>query len=201
MERILVSACLMGRRVRYDGAAKTSGDALLAAWRREGRLVPFCPEVEGGLPVPRPAAEIEGGAGGEAVLAGTARVLTAGGADVTEAFLAGARAALAAARAHGVRVAVLKEGSPSCGSLTVHDGAFGGGRVPGHGVTTALLERHGVAVFGEDRVAEAAARLRDLGDRPPDPREEHPRDLGDRHSGRPSEEHPRDPGAPADRSQ
>ncbi len=169
VERILVSACLMGRRVRYDGAAKTSGDALLAAWRREGRLVPFCPEVEGGLPVPRPAAEIEGGAGGEAVLAGTARVLTAGGADVTEAFLSGARAALAAARAHGVRVAILKEGSPSCGSLTVHDGAFGGRRVPGHGVTTALLERHGVAVFGEDRVAEAAARLRDLGDRPPEP--------------------------------
>lgn len=98
MERILVSACLMGRKVRYDGAAKTSGDALLAAWWREGRLVPFCPEVEGGLPVPRPAAEIEGGAGGEAVLSGAARVLTAGGADVTEAFLAGARAALAAAR-------------------------------------------------------------------------------------------------------
>lgn len=218
MERILVSACLMGRKVRYDGAAKTSGDALLAAWRREGRLVPFCPEVEGGLPVPRPAAEIEGGAGGEAVLAGTARVLTAGGADVTESFLAGARAALAAARAHGVRVAILKEGSPSCGSLTVYDGAFGGRRVPGNGVTTALLERHGVAVFGEERVAEAAARLRELGDRPtgpreedrhgvgdqlPGPREEHRHDLGDRPT-RPYDDHPhslgdRHPGPPGER--
>ncbi|MFS1301577.1 DUF523 domain-containing protein [Streptosporangium longisporum] len=164
MDRIMVSACLMGRRVRYDGAAKTSEDALLAAWRRQGRLVAFCPEVEGGLPVPRPAAEIEGGAGGGAVLDGTARVLTAGGEDVTAAFVAGARAALEAARSCGARVAILKEGSPSCGSLTIHDGAFAGGRVPGHGVTTALLERNGIAVFGEGRVAEAAAYLREHGE-------------------------------------
>ncbi|MBB2913102.1 uncharacterized protein YbbK (DUF523 family) [Streptosporangium becharense] len=162
MERILVSACLMGRKVRYDGAAKTSGDALLAAWREEGRLIPFCPEVEGGLPVPRPAAEIENGAGGAAVLAGAARVLTTEGSDVTGAFLAGAQAALAVARSFDVKVAILKEGSPSCGSLTVYDGTFHGNRMPGRGVTSALLELHGVAVFGEDRIAEAAARLREI---------------------------------------
>ncbi|MEV0595328.1 DUF523 domain-containing protein [Nonomuraea cavernae] len=162
MERILVSACLMGRRVRYDGGAKTSSDAVLAAWRREGRLVPFCPEVEGGLAVPRPAAEIEGGLGGAAALAGDARVLTADGSDVTARFLAGARAALDAARARGVRLAVLKEGSPSCGALAVYDGTFSGRRVPGRGVTTALLERHGVRVFTEDHLDEAAAYLRTL---------------------------------------
>ncbi|GAA4236287.1 DUF523 domain-containing protein [Streptosporangium album] len=158
----MVSACMMGRKVRYDGAAKTSGDALLATWRQEGRLVPFCPEVEGGLPVPRPAAEIEGGAGGTAVLAGTARVLATDGTDVTQAFLAGARAALAAAQALGVRVAILKEGSPSCGSLTIYDGSFAGRRLPGSGVTTALLEQHGIAVFGEDRIPDAGIRLREL---------------------------------------
>ncbi len=162
VEMILVSACLMGRKVRYDGAAKTSGDALLAQWRQEGRLVPFCPEVSGGLPVPRPAAEISGGAGGAAVLAGTARVLAADGTDVTEEFLAGARAALTAVRSAGARIAVLKEGSPSCGSLAVYDGAFRGRLLPGRGVTTALLEEHGVAVFGEDRIADAAVRLREL---------------------------------------
>ncbi|MFJ2032767.1 DUF523 domain-containing protein [Streptosporangium sp. NPDC087985] len=162
MEKVMVSACLMGRKVRYDGAAKTSGDALLATWRQEGRLVPFCPEVEGGLPVPRPAAEIEGGAGGAAVLAGTARVLATDGTDVTQAFLAGARAALAAAQALGVRVAILKEGSPSCGSLTIYDGGFAGRRLPGSGVTTALLEQHGIAVFGEDRIPDAGVRLREL---------------------------------------
>ncbi|MCK2217878.1 DUF523 domain-containing protein [Actinomadura sp. ATCC 31491] len=162
MEKILVSACLMGRRVRFDGGAKTSQSALLAGWREEGRLVPFCPEVSGGLPVPRPAAEIEGGAGGAAVLAGEARVVTADGSDVTEAFVEGARAALEAARSAGVRLAVLKEGSPSCGSLAVHDGGFQGRRVPGQGVTTALLERHGIRVFSEERLAEAAGYLRTL---------------------------------------
>ncbi|GII66217.1 hypothetical protein Skr01_63020 [Sphaerisporangium krabiense] len=162
MERILVSACLMGRAVRFDGRAKRLDDALLARWRDEGRLVPFCPEMEGGLPVPRPPAEIEGGAGGAAVLAGQARVLTPAGADVTANFLAGAHAALAVARSMGVRVALLKEGSPSCGSLRVHDGTFRGRVAPGAGVTAALLEAGGVRVFGEDRLAEAAAHVAGL---------------------------------------
>lgn len=162
MERILVSACLMGRKVRYDGGAKTSSDAQLAAWRDEGRLVVFCPEVEGGLPTPRPAAEIEGGVGGDAVLSGAARVLATDGGDVTAEFLSGAQAALAFAQSFGVRLAVLKEGSPSCGSLTIYDGTFRGRRTPGHGVTAALLELHGIKVFSEDRIADAADYLRSL---------------------------------------
>ncbi|GAA0911260.1 DUF523 domain-containing protein [Nonomuraea longicatena] len=160
MERILVSACLMGRKVRFDGRAKTSSDAILARWREEGRLVVFCPEVEGGLPIPRPAAEIEGGAGGAAVLSGAARVLAADGSDVTAEFLAGAQAALARARSFGVRLAVLKEGSPSCGSLAIHDGTFQGRRTPGDGVTAALFELNGIRVFSEDRLAEAEEYLR-----------------------------------------
>jgi uncharacterized protein YbbK (DUF523 family) len=162
VERILVSACLMGRRVRYDGGAKTSSDAWLAGWREEGRLVPFCPEVEGGLPIPRPAAEIEAGAGGAAVLSGAARVLATDGSDVTAEFLAGAQAALAVARPAGIRVAVLKEGSPSCGALAIYDGTFSGRRTPGQGVTTALLERHGIRVFTEEQIPEAAEYLRTL---------------------------------------
>ncbi|RVX43535.1 uncharacterized protein YbbK (DUF523 family) [Nonomuraea polychroma] len=162
MEKILVSACLMGRRVRYDGGAKTSSDAWLAGWREEGRLVPFCPEVEGGLPIPRPAAEIEGGAGGAAVLSGAARVLATDGSDVTAEFLAGAQAALAVARSFGIRLAVLKEGSPSCGALSIYDGTFRGRRTPGQGVTTALLESNGIRVFTEEHVDEAAEYLRTL---------------------------------------
>lgn len=162
MERILVSACLLGRRVRYDGGAKTSADETLAAWRAEGRLVPYCPEVEGGLPVPRPPAEIEGGAGGEAVLAGEARIRTQAGADVTEHFLAGARGALELARSRGARLAVLKEGSPSCGVLQIYDGSFQGRKNPGRGVTAALLARHGIAVFNEDQIPLAAAHLAGL---------------------------------------
>lgn len=162
VERILVSACLLGSRVRYDGGAKTSDDDLLARWRAEGRLVRFCPEVEGGLPVPRPPAEIEGGAGGAAVLAGAARILTPEGDDVTAAFLSGARQALAVARSLGVRVAILKEGSPSCGSLRIYDGTHRGRTTPGQGVTTALLELNGIRVFGEDRIPDAASYLESL---------------------------------------
>ncbi|WP_173095583.1 DUF523 domain-containing protein [Actinomadura verrucosospora] len=149
MERILVSSCLVGRPVRYDGAAKPVQGALVERWRAEGRLVPFCPEVSGGLAVPRPPAEIVGGDGG-AVLDGTARVVTDAGADVTAEFLRGARLALAAAERSGARIALLKEGSPSCGSGRVYDGTFTGAPVPGAGVTTALLRRAGVSVFGED---------------------------------------------------
>lgn len=158
MEQILVSACLLGRPVRFDGTGKRSSDPLFEQWRAEGRLVAFCPEVSGGLPVPRPAAEITGGSGGD-VLDGRARVLTRDGGDVTGYFLDGARQALEQARAHGARIAILKEGSPSCGGLRIHDGSFEGRKVPGEGVTTALLERNGIAVFAEDAVAAAAVRL------------------------------------------
>ncbi|MFA1545860.1 DUF523 domain-containing protein [Actinomadura chokoriensis] len=149
MERILVSSCLAGRRVRYDGAAKPVGGELFERWRTEGRLVPFCPEVSGGLAVPRPPAEIIGGDGAD-VLDGTARILTDAGDDVTVEFLRGARLALDTARRSGARVAVLKEGSPSCGGHRIYDGTFTGTSSPGAGVTTALLQRSGIKVFSED---------------------------------------------------
>src|SRR4051794_8172850 len=141
MESILVSACLLGRPVRYDGTGKRSDHRVFERWRAEGRLVPVCPEVHGGLPVPRPPAEIRSGLGGD-VLDGRARVVTRGGEDVTAYFLEGARQALEQARANGVRMAILKESSPSCGVGRVYDGTFSGAAVPGEGVTTALLERH-----------------------------------------------------------
>lgn len=163
MDRVLVSACLAGRPVRYDGRARPVGDALLDRWRAEGRLVVHCPEVAGGLPVPRPPAEIEPGATAADVLAGRARILTPAGDDVTAYFTAGARAALAFARDRGVAVAVLKESSPSCGLREVYDGTFTGRRRPGPGVTAHLLAGHGIAVFTEHDLAAADARLRGAG--------------------------------------
>lgn len=158
-KKLLVSACLLGQAVRYDGAAKRCDHALLARWLAEGRVLPLCPELLGGLPVPRPPAEIARGAGGAAVLAGAAPVRDITGQDVSEPFLAGARRALALAQAEGVRVAVLKEGSPSCGSARIRDGSFGGLSVAGEGVTTALLREAGLQVFSEDQLAEAQACL------------------------------------------
>lgn len=158
MIRILVSACLLGERVRYDGRDAAHPHPVLERWAREGRLVPLCPEVAGGLGVPRPPAEIAG-EGGDQVLEGSARVLTCAGADVTGAFLRGARAALEAARAAGVRLAVLKDASPSCGTRSIHDGSFSGRTRPGRGVTAAMLDRQGIRVFGEDELDAAAAYL------------------------------------------
>lgn len=148
--RVLVSACLLGRPVRYDGRAST-GRAKLDALHEAGRVVWICPEVSGGLAVPRPPAEIVGG-DGTAVLAGTARVLTRDGADVTHAFLAGAQATLALAQAEGVRVAVLKARSPSCGNAQIYDGSHSGTLVDGLGITAALLQSHGIRVLNEDEL-------------------------------------------------
>lgn len=161
MIRILVSSCLLGERVRYHGGHARSDDSRLRRWVEDGRVVPFCPEVDGGLPTPRPPAEIRGG-DGEAVLRGAAEVVTADGARVTEAFLKGAERALEAARAHGVGLAILTEASPSCGSGRIHDGTFSGRTRAGRGVTSALLERHGIRVFAADELDAAAACLERL---------------------------------------
>ncbi|MDN3555346.1 DUF523 domain-containing protein [Halomonas maura] len=158
MDKILISACLLGQPVRYDGRAKPQHSAILARWRREGRLVAVCPELQAGLATPRAAAEIQGG-GGLAVLDGAARVVTIDGVDVTSAFLHGARLALDLCRAHDVRYALLTEASPSCGSGEIHDGRFAGRRVAGAGVTSALLARHGVRVFSHHQIASLAEVL------------------------------------------
>jgi uncharacterized protein YbbK (DUF523 family) len=160
--RVLVSACLLGERVRYNGAHKRCDDGALRRWIDEGRVIAVCPEVAGGLGVPRPAAEITGAAGGSGVLDGDARVITSEADDVTPAFLRGAERALAVAQAHGVRVAVLKEGSPSCGVRRTSDGSFSGVKIDDSGVTAALLRRHGIAVFSEHEIALADAALADL---------------------------------------
>lgn len=152
---------MVGRPVRYDGAAKPVGADLFARWRAEGRLVPICPEVSGGLAVPRPPSEIVGG-DGQAVLDGTAQVRTDTGEDVTAEFLHGARLALDAARRSGARIALLKEGSPSCGGNRIYDGTFSGTSVPGEGVTTALLQREGIRVFSENDLAAIEALLQTL---------------------------------------
>ncbi len=160
MEKILISACLVGQKVRYDGRA-SSGAEVIHRWQREGRVVAICPEVAGGLTVPRPGAEIVGG-DGEAVIDGEARLLTAAGADVTRAFVAGAHHALALAQRESVKLAVLKARSPSCGAATIYDGTFSGRKIAGAGVTAALLRRHGIAVFSDEELDEAQIVLDEL---------------------------------------
>jgi len=169
MIRVLVSSCLLGEAVRYHGGDAHCPSSVLDRWRAEGRLVPACPETAAGLPVPRPPAEIAGG-DGATVLQGQACVGDSTGADVTAAFLQGARTALEVAVANGVRLAILKDGSPSCATSYIYDGAFRGQRTPGQGVTAALLSQAGIRLFSERQLEEAAAYLEALeAELPPGP--------------------------------
>ena len=136
MDKLLVSACLLGTPCRYDG--KSKADARVLALAERYALIPVCPEQLGGLPTPRDPSERQG-----------ERVVMASGRDVTENYRRGAEAALALCMQHGCKAAVLKEKSPSCGCGLIYDGTFSRRLVPGDGVTAALLKAHGVRVFGE----------------------------------------------------
>ncbi|MFD1327399.1 DUF523 domain-containing protein [Mycoplana ramosa] len=158
--KILISACLMGLPVRYNGASKPLLHEAIARWQAEGRLVTICPELAGGFAVPRPPAEIEGAMTGDEVLDGVARVVEATGGDVTTGFVEGALRALALARESDCRYALLIDGSPSCGSGFVYDGSFSGKRLAGAGVTAACLKRHGIAVFADTEIDALIARIK-----------------------------------------
>jgi uncharacterized protein YbbK (DUF523 family) len=162
MESVLVSACLLGERVRFNGGDKRCDHPIMQGWLREGRVVSVCPEVLGGLPVPRPPAEIVEGTGGLEVLQGAARVMDATGKDVTAQFLQGAELALQTTQSRHIRIAILKEGSPSCGAEYSFDGSFNGIKVPLPGVTAARLRLAGIQVFSETQLQEAADLLKRL---------------------------------------
>lgn len=149
---LLVSACLLGVTCNHKGQANTS--EAVVALGRDRRLIPVCPESAGGLPTPRPAAEVQP----------TGQVRTRSGDDVTEAYRRGAAQAVRLAVAAGVAGAVLKARSPSCGCHEVYDGSFTRTRVTGEGVTARALREGGVPVWSEEDVADRAIDLRDAGD-------------------------------------
>lgn len=157
--KILISACLLGRPVRYDGKGKLLSHPAIARWQAEGRIVGYCPEQAGGLPTPRPPAEIEGGMDGEDVIEGRAPVVESTGRDVSTAFVEGGRKAVDFARANGCAFALLIDGSPSCGSGFIYDGSFSGVRHPGLGVTAAFMRRAGIAVYSDREIDALVAHL------------------------------------------
>lgn len=141
---LIVSACLLGVACNHRGQANTS--AAVVELRRDRRLIPVCPETSGGLPTPRPAAEVQP----------SGRVRTAAGEDVTDAYDRGAAQAVRLAAAAGADGAVLKARSPSCGCHEVYDGSFTRTRVEGEGVTARALREAGVPVWSEEDVEEGA---------------------------------------------
>ncbi|MFN7365404.1 MAG: DUF523 domain-containing protein [Alphaproteobacteria bacterium] len=145
--KILISACLLGEKVRYDGKDNFLSHPVLKNLYDKGHFVVICPEVAGGLPIPRPPAERQH----------TGQVLTRMQEDVTEAFTVGARRALALAKENNCKLAILKARSPSCGNKEIYDGTFSKTLVPGMGVTAELLTQNGVTVFNEEEIDQAIA--------------------------------------------
>ncbi len=146
MNKILISACLLGNPVRYDGKSKPIQHPLINQWQQQGILVSLCPEVSGGLSTPREAAEIQP----------DGRVLTKQQHDVSAEFKSGAEKALALCQQHHIKMAILKQSSPSCGSTLIYDGSFSHNKIQGEGITCQLLRQHDIAVFCENTLEQAA---------------------------------------------
>jgi len=136
--KILVSACLYGHACKYDGTTNLLRDKTFQILKNTGRLIPVCPEQLGGLPTPRVPSELKDG-----------KVINKDGVDVTSEFELGAEKALEIARENGIRVAILKQGSPSCGCKMIYDGTFSGTKIKGEGVTARKLVEAGIPVFDE----------------------------------------------------
>lgn len=148
---ILVSSCLAGLAVRYNGTH--SLNYKISKLIEVNKAITVCPELLGGFSTPREPAEIIGG-NGEDVLDGKAKVIEKSGRDVTELYIKGAYTTLKKATDVNATVVVLKEYSPSCGSSMIYNGEFMGEKIVGNGVTTALLKRNGLRVISEEQLAD-----------------------------------------------
>ncbi len=136
---MLCSACLLGVKCRYNGEHKLNKKVLEIA--KKEALVPVCPEQLAGFPTPRETCEIKNG-----------KVITKNGEDLTEKFIKGAEEVVKIAKLLGVKKAILKEGSPSCGVKRIPDDTFSGKKVPGSGITAEILKNNGIEVISEDEI-------------------------------------------------
>lgn len=146
---VAISACLCGEGCRYDGQAVPN--ELFSKLENELTLLPVCPEVDGGLPIPRPPAEIKDD-----------RVITEAGRDVTSYFEEGAEACLEKAQAGAAIAAILKSRSPSCGVGQVYSGDFDRKLVDGDGLFTRALKREGIACISNENVPEMTDLIKEL---------------------------------------
>lgn len=145
----LISACLAGLRTRYDGTSAVitpeTGEKIRSLLMA-GLAIPVCPEQLGGLPTPRPQVDFRGGDGGQ-LLEGKAKAVTSDGVDFSDALIKGAGEVLRLAETSGIKSAILKDGSPSCGVNYVY---INGVKTPGKGVTAKLLTGNGIEVITVD---------------------------------------------------
>jgi len=149
-DKILISRCFLGENVRYNSETIPFNHPLLTLWQQQNRIIAICPEVSGGLAVPREPAEQQ---------SNSDKVITISGIDVSTQFNFGAEQALTLCQQHNIRFAVLKESSPSCGSTLIYDGSFSNKKIAGQGVTSKVLTQAGIKVFSENNLQELANLL------------------------------------------
>lgn len=144
--KLLISACLLGKKVKYNG-----GDNLIDLSKLQDlvEFIPCCPEVDGGLPTPRAPSEVQGD-----------KVVNIHGKDVTKEFQKGANIALFLAKQHNIKYALLKSKSPSCGNDYIYDGTFSTKLIQSKGITARVLEAGGIKVFNENEIDELLAALK-----------------------------------------
>lgn len=145
---ILVSACLLGINCQYNEESDLT-EKLLEFLKDKGEFIAVCPEILGGMPIPRDASEIVGTGGGKNVILKKAKVKSIKGKDITKEFLKGAEQVLKIAKQNKVDLAILKAKSPSCGVGLTYDGTFSRNLTKGDGVTAALLRKNGIKVITE----------------------------------------------------
>ena len=139
MEKLLISGCLIGNNTKYNGG--NNYNPLIEKLKEKYELVVICPEVMGGLSTPRNPSEINGD-----------RVISSVGVDVTKEFNLGAEMAYNIAVNNNVKKALLKEGSPSCGSNKIYDGTFTGVKIDGKGITVRKLKELGIEIYSENEI-------------------------------------------------
>lgn len=144
---ILVSACLLGINCKYNG--DNNKNEKVEEYLKDKQFILVCPEQLGGLTTPREPSEIIK-LGGNGVIDGKTSVINNKRLDVTKQFKKGALETLKIANLYECKKAILKEGSPSCGSSLIYDGTFTGKKISGVGVTTALLRKNGIEVISEN---------------------------------------------------
>jgi len=148
--KLLISACLVGENVKYNGKNNKLNSDILNELKEKFELIPICPEVLGGLSIPRSPSEI--------ISFNPLKVVNKEGKDVSKNFILGAKKSLEIAKKEGAFLALLKSKSPSCSNRFVYDGSFSGRLIEGMGVAAEVLNRNGIKVFNENEVDKLISR-------------------------------------------
>ena len=141
MEKIIISSCLLGNNCKYNGL--NNYNSLVEELKKYYELIPICPEVFGGLNIPREPSEIKGD-----------MVISINNKDVTNEFYLGANMALDIAKKNNIKIAILKEGSPSCGNNYIYDGTFTKTKINGSGITARLFKDNNIKIYTENEIDE-----------------------------------------------